>query len=99
MEDIAAGTAQARPQNDAEATLAPPLTKEQAHFGFDAPARRHADTPLIIGHWSALGLRLDSAANVLAIDTGCLWGGSLTALRLEDRQVFQLPCQAFRKLG
>lgn len=66
---------------------------------FDAPARRHADTPLIIGHWSALGLRLDSAANVLAIDTGCLWGGSLTALRLEDRQVFQLPCQAFRKLG
>ena len=38
--DIAAGTAQARPQNDAEATLAPPLTKEQAHFGFDAPARR-----------------------------------------------------------
>ena len=38
MEDIAAGTAQARPQNDAEATLAPPLTKEQAHFGFDAPA-------------------------------------------------------------
>lgn len=37
MEDIAAGTAQARPQNDAEATLAPPLTKEQAHFGLTRP--------------------------------------------------------------
>ena len=51
MEDIAAGTAQARPQNDAEATLAPPLTKEQAHFGFDAPARRLHDLIRGLNPW------------------------------------------------
>ena len=64
---------------------------------FEAPQRRWADTPVICGHWSALGLHLSDS--ILAIDTGCLWGGSLTALRLADRQVFQLPCQAFRKIG
>ena len=51
MEDIAAGTAQARPQNDAEATLAPPLTKEQAHFGFNAPARRLHDLIRGLNPW------------------------------------------------
>ena len=61
---------------------------------FDAPNPRWSDTPLIFGHWSALGLRLDD--RVLAIDTGCLWGGSLTAVRLSDRQAFQLPCPTFR---
>ena len=59
---------------------------------FDAEHAQWADTPLIFGHWSALGLRVDE--RVLAIDTGCLWGGALTALRLADRQVFQLPCPA-----
>ena len=44
-------TAQARPQNDAEATLAPPLTKEQAHFGFDAPARRLHDLIRGLNPW------------------------------------------------
>lgn len=63
---------------------------------FDAAAPRWADTPLICGHWSALGLRLDE--HVLALDTGCLWGGALTALRLSDRQVFQLPCRAYRAI-
>ena len=57
---------------------------------FEAPARQSADTVLITGHWSALRLRLES--NLLAIDSGCLWGGALTALRLEDRAVFQELC-------
>ena len=48
------------------------------------------DTILITGHWSALRLRLEP--NLLAIDSGCLWGGALTAVRLEDREVFQEPC-------
>jgi bis(5'-nucleosyl)-tetraphosphatase (symmetrical) len=34
-----------------------------------------------------------------AIDSGCLWGGSLTALRLEDRQVFSLPCPVYREVA
>ncbi|WP_137938899.1 symmetrical bis(5'-nucleosyl)-tetraphosphatase [Chitinivorax sp. B] len=59
---------------------------------FDAPGRRSANTPIVCGHWSALGLSLRD--DLAALDTGCLWGGSLTALRLEDRQVYQLPCAA-----
>ncbi|WIM04870.1 MAG: symmetrical bis(5'-nucleosyl)-tetraphosphatase [Candidatus Nitricoxidivorans perseverans] len=58
---------------------------------YDAPGRRSADHTLIFGHWSALGLKLGK--NLLALDSGCLWGGSLTAVRLEDRRVFQLPCR------
>ena len=57
---------------------------------FEAPGRRSADGVLITGHWSALGLKI--LPNLLAIDSGCLWGGPLTAVRLEDRAVFQVPC-------
>jgi bis(5'-nucleosyl)-tetraphosphatase (symmetrical) len=55
---------------------------------FDAPDRRSADHVLVTGHWSALGLRL--SANLLALDSGCYWGRQLTAVRLEDREVFQV---------
>ncbi len=57
---------------------------------FDAPGRLSADTTLVTGHWSALGLKI--LPNLLAIDSGCLWGGPLTAIRLEDRKTFQVPC-------
>lgn len=57
---------------------------------FAVPGRRSADHNLICGHWSALGFRQEK--NLLALDSGCLWGGCLTAVRLEDRRVFQLPC-------
>lgn len=57
---------------------------------FDAPGRRSAAATLVTGHWSALGLKI--APNLLALDSGCLWGGPLTAVRLEDRAVFQVPC-------
>ena len=57
---------------------------------FQVPGRRSADTVLITGHWSALGLKI--LPNLLAIDSGCLWGGALTAIRLEDRAIFQVDC-------
>ncbi|MDP2795167.1 MAG: symmetrical bis(5'-nucleosyl)-tetraphosphatase [Sulfurisoma sp.] len=57
---------------------------------FDVPGRASADHTVVCGHWSALGLRIEDG--LLALDTGCLWGGSLTAIRLEDRRVFQVPC-------
>lgn len=57
---------------------------------FDAPGRRSRDATIICGHWSALGLR--QRQNLYALDTGCLWGGKLTALRLEDKKIFQVPC-------
>ncbi len=59
---------------------------------FEVPNRRSADTTLICGHWSALGVRIEE--KLLAIDGGCLWGRQLCAVRLEDRQVFQINCPA-----
>jgi bis(5'-nucleosyl)-tetraphosphatase (symmetrical) len=57
---------------------------------FQAPNRRSADVTVVCGHWSALGLHLRD--NVIAVDTGCVWGRPLTAVRLDDRQVFQVAC-------
>jgi bis(5'-nucleosyl)-tetraphosphatase (symmetrical) len=57
---------------------------------YRVPGRASADSPIIFGHWSTLGLHLGD--NVAAIDSGCLWGGSLTALRLEDAHPFQYDC-------
>ncbi|MEQ1814571.1 MAG: symmetrical bis(5'-nucleosyl)-tetraphosphatase [Candidatus Nitrotoga sp.] len=63
---------------------------------FDVPGRANADAIIICGHWSALGLKI--TPNVIALDTGCLWGGALTAIRLEDRKVFQVPCASSRAI-
>jgi bis(5'-nucleosyl)-tetraphosphatase (symmetrical) len=57
---------------------------------FDLPDRQSAESVLVTGHWSALGLKI--TPNLLALDSGCLWGGHLTAVRLQDRQVFQVDC-------
>lgn len=57
---------------------------------FAAVGRASAGQLIVCGHWSALGYHEQS--DLLAIDTGCLWGGALTAVRLEDRRVFRLPC-------
>jgi bis(5'-nucleosyl)-tetraphosphatase (symmetrical) len=58
---------------------------------FDVPKRASCDATVIFGHWSALGLLLRK--NVIALDTGCLWGGPMSAIRLEDRQLFQVSCK------
>lgn len=57
---------------------------------FAVPGRANATHTVICGHWSALGFRHEE--RLLALDTGCLWGGCLTAVRLEDRKVYQYPC-------
>lgn len=57
---------------------------------FDVPNRRSAGITILFGHWSALGLL--QRENLHGLDTGCLWGGMLTALRLEDKQLFAVPC-------
>jgi bis(5'-nucleosyl)-tetraphosphatase (symmetrical) len=70
-------------------------TPEQAPKGhlpwFALPQRASKTHTVICGHWSALGFYRE--ANLLALDSGCLWGGALTAVRLEDRRVFQLECE------
>lgn len=68
---------------------------EQAPTGylpwFQVPNRRSTDTTIVFGHWAALGLHIQD--NVLGLDSGCVWGKQLTAVRLEDRKVFQVPCK------
>lgn len=52
--------------------------------------RKKIDADLVFGHWAALQGRCPDPT-IYAIDKGCLWGGSLTALRLQDRQCFAVP--------
>ncbi|HEY3447852.1 MAG TPA: symmetrical bis(5'-nucleosyl)-tetraphosphatase [Myxococcales bacterium] len=59
---------------------------------FDYPGRRNLATPIVCGHWAALGLLMRD--DLLSLDSGCAWGRSLTALRLEDRKVFQVGCRS-----
>ena len=59
---------------------------------FSQPERRTGSTLVICGHWSTLDLML--APNVLMLDSGCLWGGALTAIRLSDRRVYQVPSRS-----
>jgi bis(5'-nucleosyl)-tetraphosphatase (symmetrical) len=48
------------------------------------------DVTVAFGHWAALGLRVKK--RYIAMDSGCVWGGKLSALRLEDRALFQVGC-------
>ena len=61
---------------------------------FDVPGRRTAGTLLAFGHWSTLGYM--SRPDLLALDTGCVWGGQLSAVRfgatLAERELLQVQC-------
>jgi bis(5'-nucleosyl)-tetraphosphatase (symmetrical) len=62
---------------------------------FDHPQRATRGTPIIFGHWSTLGLMLREDA--IGIDTGCVWGGKLTALAWPSRQIYQVTCPQSRR--
>jgi len=59
---------------------------------FDVPGRLTADQPIAFGHWSTLGLR--NRPDLLSLDTGCVWGGALTAVRVDGgrRELTQVQC-------
>jgi len=56
---------------------------------FEHAGRKTGNVTVVFGHWAALGLY--QRDNLVCLDSGCVWGGRLSALRLEDRQVFQVP--------
>ena len=56
--------------------------------------RRTRDVVVAFGHWAALGLKIKK--RYIAMDSGCVWGGKLSALRLEDRKLFQVGCNENR---
>jgi bis(5'-nucleosyl)-tetraphosphatase (symmetrical) len=58
---------------------------------YDVPGRASRGTPIVFGHWAALGLLVREDA--VCLDSGCVWGRALSALRLEDRRLFQLDCR------
>lgn len=75
----------------------PPGSQPDGVFPWYAvPGRATAQDRIIFGHWSTHGYR--QTHNTWSLDTGCLWGGSLTALRVRRRKrpkVLQLPCPGY----
>lgn len=63
--------------------------KKQLVPWFRSPHRINADLKIIFGHWAALG-GITNTPNVYSLDTGCVWGFKLTAMRLEDGKRFRV---------
>lgn len=66
---------------------------------FDVQSRRTRGTRIVFGHWSALGLI--ERDDVIGLDSGCVWGGALTAVDLDGRQAggrapVSVPCNGYQ---
>ena len=79
---------------DGEAALEADGPPESAPRGcrpwFELRAWFAREPTIVFGHWAALGFR--DLGRFVAMDSGCVWGGTLTALRLDDRTVVSVPC-------
>ncbi|MET3917586.1 bis(5'-nucleosyl)-tetraphosphatase (symmetrical) [Variovorax sp. OAS795] len=68
---------------------------------FDVPGRKTAGATVAFGHWSTLGWL--SRPDLLSTDTGCVWGGCLSAVRiggtLDERELIQVKCEQAQKPG
>ena len=68
---------------------------------FDVPNRQTENAVVAFGHWSTLGLL--NRPNLLGLDTGCVWGGCLSAMRigssLSDRELFDVKCEQSQQPG
>ncbi|RZJ15586.1 MAG: symmetrical bis(5'-nucleosyl)-tetraphosphatase [Acidovorax sp.] len=68
---------------------------------FDVPGRQTAGSLIAFGHWSTLGWL--NRSDLLGIDTGCVWGGCLSAVRfgatLADRELLQVHCEQAQAPG
>ena len=91
------------PAGDMEFDAKDGLDKAPAGFmpWFDVPGRQTQDVVVAFGHWSTLGW-LDRS-DVLALDSGCVWGGHLSALKLgggtTPHELIQVPCQGWQEPG
>ncbi len=70
----------------------PPKEAPPGYFPwFRIPNRATEHKTIIFGHWSALGIVQEK--HIIALDGGCVWGRELVTMRLEDRQIFRVPCK------
>ena len=77
---------------------APGNQPEDFYPWFDVPGRKSAEVRVICGHWSTLGLM--RRRDLLALDTGCVWGGLLTAVNLDaEAEAVQLVCPSHQLPG
>lgn len=63
---------------------------------FEVPSRATTEVQVIFGHWSALGLQLRT--NIYALDSGCLWGGQLTAMNIHTKAITQVAAHALDRV-
>jgi len=76
----------------------PPPPPSALRPWFEHPQRATRDVRVVFGHWSALGLV--RRPDVLGLDTGCVWGGRLTAADLDtDRAPLSVDCAAYQEIG
>ncbi len=76
----------------------PPPPSSPLRPWFEHAHRATSEVRVVFGHWSALGLVRQ--ANVLGLDTGCVWGGSLTAVDLDsDRAPVSVACRAYQQIS
>lgn len=64
---------------------------------FAVENRQNTELDWVFGHWSTLGQVHWAPQGAYGLDSGCLWGGALTALCLETGEITQLPCSGYRK--
>ena len=64
---------------------------------FDVPDRQTANVPVVFGHWSTLGVV--QRESLIGLDSGCVWGGKLSAMRLSDRLLLQVDCSQHQRPG
>jgi bis(5'-nucleosyl)-tetraphosphatase (symmetrical) len=83
--------------NDGRLDMTCKLPPEEVKEGSLTPwfllsSRIPVEKVVLFGHWAALGGY--SNADIIGLDTGCVWGGTLTMIRWEDRQFYTQPCLA-----
>ena len=81
---------------DLDVKVAPGSQKKSLIPWYALPNRKTIDNKIIFGHWSTIHLGTENnfkKYNVYPIDTGCLWGGQLTAMRLDDEKIFSVTSE------
>ena len=60
---------------------------------FSHPTRKTRGEKIIFGHWAALEGNCDEP-NVYALDTGCVWGNSMTLMNIDSNELYSCDCEA-----